>query len=92
MTKLLGNTALVASLAVLGGCVNLNYDQSTVMGQAQESNFAAQVVDPTPAEGAPQQNAEMADAAYERYLKDEVKQPFDEGAGEAIGLSFSPNE
>ena len=92
MTKFLGNTALVASLVVLGGCVNLNYDLSTVEGDAADQNFAAQVVDPTPAEGAPTQNAEMADAAYERYLKDEVKEPFAEEAGESIGLSFSPNE
>lgn len=89
--KLLATTSIVALGVALGGCTNLNYPLSTESNKFAANNFDAQVVDATPAEGAPAFDAEMADAAYERYLDDEVKQPFEEEAGQAISLSFSPN-
>lgn len=89
--KYLGLPVVFAASGLLGGCVNLNYDLSTVQGKATAANFALQVVDPAPAEGAPEMDAEMADAAVERYRNDEVKKPFEEESGQDITLQFSPN-
>ena len=83
---------LLSSAGLMSGCLNLNYPQSTVSGKFAAQNFDAQVVDPEPAEGAPEMDADMVDAAVERYKNDEVKEPFDEGEAASINLSFSPSE
>lgn len=75
---------LSASALALGGCVNLNEPISTQYGKFQETNMAAQIVDPAAAEGAPMMDAQKADAAIERYRTDTIKEP-EESAGVEFG-------
>lgn len=86
--KLCGVSAIALSS---GACVNLDYPISTVDGASAKANFAAQVVDPKPAEGAPEMDAAMADAAVARYRAGEVKQASEEAEAQAIQLNFSPD-
>lgn len=79
---------LSASVIALGGCVSLNEPISSQYGKFQETNMAAQIVDPAAAEGAPMMDAQKADAAIERYRTDAIKEPdeatsveFGEGGG-----------
>ena len=78
----------VAGLA--GGCTNLGLPMSTVQDVSARQNFAAQVVDPTPAEGAPQADADMVDAAVDRYRNDDVKTAGEESSEQAVTLGFVP--
>lgn len=66
---------LSATILCSAGCVSLNEPLSTRFGESYTANMNAQIVDPTPAEGAPMMDAQKADAAIERYRKDEVKEP-----------------
>lgn len=84
-------TLVLAFGFTAAGCTNLNYPQSTVDSYAVKQNFAAQVVDPTPAEGAPKADAGKVDGAAERYRNDEVKQAGAEASQDAVTLSFSPD-
>ena len=71
ITLTAGSLAIIAST----GCVSLNQPISSVFGEAYEANLAAQIVDETPAEGAPAMDAQKSDAAIERYRTDQIKEP-----------------
>lgn len=75
---------LSASVFAMAGCVsNLDEPISSQYGKFYENNMAAQIVDPTPAEGAPMMDAQKADAAIERYRTDTIKEP-----EESTGVEF----
>jgi hypothetical protein len=70
--KLLIITAFaVASI----GCVSNQEDLSPTFGRATSANMAAQIIDPTPAAGAPKGDGVLVDQATLRYRTDKVKQP-----------------
>lgn len=77
---------LIASGAVLAGCTNLNAPMSVNEDLATMQNFAAQVEDPTPVEGAPSMSASMSDAAIARY---EAGETADQGESETASFTFS---
>jgi hypothetical protein len=58
-------------------------------GKVSKANFAAQVVDPTPASGAPAQDAAMANAAIDRYRTGKTKTAEKEAAP-MIQLNLAP--
>lgn len=66
---------LLAALALSAGCVSNKHDLDESFGAATEAIFAAQIVDPAPAEGAPQGDGATVDIATGRYKTDTVKQP-----------------
>lgn len=68
---------ILACAAVLlsAGCVSNKNDLDETFGAAFAANNAAQIIDPTPAEGAPQGDGANADLATIRYKTDSVKQP-----------------
>ena len=87
MRKLL----IIIGLSTLtGACVNLQHPLSTEHGKFAANNFNAQVVDPAPAEGAPQMDAAMVDAAVARYRNDEVKNAQESDANQVNVLNFTP--
>jgi hypothetical protein len=69
-------TAVAAGLAALAaaGCQNMNAPMSASMGQAT-ADSAAQIVDPNPAQGAPESDGERGVGAVDRYQAGEIKQP-----------------
>lgn len=74
---------------LLAGCTNLGSPMAVGDGSFAETNFAAQVVDPTPADGAPAMDAAMSDAAIARYRAGEVKSGEDEEPA-VLSLNLSP--
>lgn len=80
---------LLAALALSAGCVSNKHDLDESFGAATAANFAAQIVDPTPAEGAPQGDGATVDIATGRYKTDTVKPPtsgqFKPGQGSSGG-------
>ena len=79
---------LLAAAASLTACVTA--DSRMTAGTAVASNDAAQIVDPSPAEGAPILDPVMAAAAIERYREDEVKDPYEGDGNQALVLGFTP--
>jgi hypothetical protein len=72
MARLLAATSIACLLAA--GCTTLDQPLAGSMdGAFADNNFSAQVVDPTPAPGAPVMDAAMANAAIDRYHKGKVK-------------------
>lgn len=87
----MSKSMIIVALASLGaGCTNLALPISTTQDQFAKQNFAAQVVDPEPAEGAPQADAEMVDAAVDRYRNDEIKSVASEAREQSVTLGFAP--
>lgn len=66
---------ILAALITTAGCVSNKHDLDESFGAATSANFAAQVVDPTPAEGVPQGDGATVDIATGRYKTDTVKKP-----------------
>ena len=63
-----------ASLLALSACTSLDKPLGGAsFGVAAANGFAEQVVDPTPTPGAPILDAEMSNAAINRYRTDKVK-------------------
>ncbi len=58
----------------LSACASNQGYISKDTGRALEEGLAKQIVDPTPAQGAPSVTPEVADAAIQRYLDGEVKE------------------
>lgn len=56
-------------------CASNAIDLSPAFGKATAENNAAQIVDPSPAAGAPEGDGAAADVAAARYKTDTVKQP-----------------
>ena len=84
-------TALLLAAATLAcACATTDSPLGPGAGQAAAANFAAQVVDPTPAEGAPELDPVMTAAAIERYRTDEVKDPYEGEGNQALVLGFTP--
>lgn len=71
MKQLLIGTILVMT----AGCVSNQHDLSQTFGAATKANMAAQIVDPTPAAGAPEGDGAAVDIASTRYKTDTVKPP-----------------
>lgn len=68
------NKILAASSLVLAAsCASNQHDLSPSFGKAFAGNAAAQIVDPTPAVGAPEGDGATIDLAVERYKTDKVK-------------------
>ncbi len=61
----------VAFLAA--GCASNQHDLSPSFGKSFTANAAAQIIDPTPAAGAPQGDGTAVDLAVARYKTDTVK-------------------
>ena len=74
---------LTATILCSAGCISLNEPISSKFGESFRANMDAQIVDPTPAKGAPIMDAQKADAAIDRYRKDEIKEPV-----ESDGIEF----
>jgi PBP1b-binding outer membrane lipoprotein LpoB len=69
-------TSLILALPavlLLAGCVSTDAQLAPGEGTFASTNFAEQVVDPTPAEGAPEMDAMMSAAAIGRYRRGETK-------------------
>ncbi len=66
---------LGAAIFLSAGCVSNQNDLGETFGAALASNSAAQIVDPTPAEGAPEADGAAVDLATLRYKTDKVKPP-----------------
>lgn len=68
------SSLLIAAL-LLGatGCASNQHDLSPNFGKSVTANMAAQIVDPTPAAGAPQGDGTAVDLAVARYKTDTVK-------------------
>ena len=58
---------------LLSACTSTDTPMSTGSGQFAVTNFEEQVVDPTPASGAPEMDAAMSAAAIERYRTGKTK-------------------
>ena len=82
---------IILSGAAMMGCTNLSAQMSVNEGQFQAQNFAAQVEDPTAAEGAPVMSAAMSDAAIARYEAGEVGGE-DEGDAAVFTFNMTPAE
>lgn len=66
---------IAAPVLALAGCVSNQRDLSDNFGAAFTANNAAQIIDPTPADGAPEGDGAAVDLATARYKTDKVKQP-----------------
>jgi len=66
---LMSASALIAA----SGCASNQHDLSPTFGKSYTANAAAQIVDPTPAAGAPQGDGTAVDLAVARYKTDTVK-------------------
>jgi type IV pilus biogenesis protein CpaD/CtpE len=66
---------IAASVLALAGCVSNQNDLGDDFGTAFKANNAAQIIDPTPAVGAPEGNGAAVDLATVRYKTDKVKKP-----------------
>ena len=64
---------LAATLLAVTGCASNQNDLSPSFGKSFAANAAAQIVDPTPAAGAPQGDGTAIDVAVARYKTDKVK-------------------
>lgn len=62
-----------AAFLVAAGCASNQHDLSPSFGRSFTANAAAQIVDPTPAAGAPQGDGATVDIAVARYKTDTVK-------------------
>lgn len=62
-----------AALLAAAGCASNQHDLSPSFGRSFTANAAAQIVDPTPAAGAPQGDGATVDIAVARYKTDTVK-------------------
>ena len=82
--------ALLLLCGALGGCVNLNDPLSASQDVATRNNFAAQVADPTPKEGAPEMDASLAAAAIARHRAGKVKGGEAAAEGETFNLQLAP--
>ncbi len=65
-------TMLITGLA-LSACATNQQPLGPKHGQAVRTALNSQIVDPTPARGAPVLHPQKAQAAVERYVNDEVK-------------------
>jgi hypothetical protein len=80
----------IALCSTLAGCHSLDKPLAGAAdGQVAKANFNAQVVDPTPASGAPAQDAAMANAAIDRYRTGKTKTSEKEAAP-MIQLNLAP--
>jgi hypothetical protein len=80
----------IALCSAAAGCQNLARPLAGPKdGQVAKANFNAQVVDQTPASGAPAQDAAMANAAIERYRTGKTKTDKKE-APPLIQLNLAP--
>lgn len=64
-----------AILVTTAGCVSNQHDLSPNFGASTKGNLAAQIVDPTPAAGAPEGDGAAVDTATALYKTDKVKPP-----------------
>lgn len=62
-----------AAFLAAAGCASNQHDLSPSFGRSFTANTAAQIVDPTPAAGAPQGDGTAVDIAVARYKTDTVK-------------------
>ncbi len=64
---------LAAGFMLTAGCVSTQNDLDETFGVATKTNMNAQIVDATPAQGAPEGDGGAADLATLRYKTDKVK-------------------
>lgn len=64
---------LAATLFAVTGCASNQNDLSPAFGKSFAENAAAQIIDPTPAAGAPEGDGTAVDIAVARYKTDTVK-------------------
>lgn len=62
-----------AALLAAAGCASNQHDLNANFGRSFTANAAAQIIDPTPAAGAPQGDGTTIDIAVARYKTDKVK-------------------
>ena len=62
-----------SSLLLTASCASNQHDLSPSFGKAYAGNAAAQIIDPTPAIGAPEGDGAAVDLAVARYKTDKVK-------------------
>lgn len=89
MTKLLKLTIPVS--IILSGCASTGAPMAPGSDQFAASNFESQVVDPTPAIGAPEMDAAMSAEAVERYRTGKTKVAKDESET-GISINIAPAE
>lgn len=82
--------ALAASI-FLGGCASTGAPLSAGSDQFAMKNFEAQVVDPAPAEGAPEMDAAMSAAAIERYRQGKTKTSDEDDDAAILTLNLTPS-
>lgn len=61
------------AMVLLSGCASTDGPMAAGSGKFAVNNFEEQVVDPTPATGAPEMDAAMSAAAIERYRTGKTK-------------------
>lgn len=66
---------IIAVVWMLSGCSTTNEPLGDSFGAAVKAANNAQIVDPTPAQGAPAADPDVQNAAVKRYKTDTVKQP-----------------
>jgi type IV pilus biogenesis protein CpaD/CtpE len=67
-------TLILSTVALLAaGCASNQNDLSPNFGKSYTANAAAQIIDPTPAVGAPEGDGAAVDLAVARYKTDTVK-------------------
>jgi hypothetical protein len=83
---------LPVTMLLAAGCVSSNQKPlgGDAFGAATAENKAAMVVDPTPAEGAPEGNGAAVDLAVKRYKTDTVKKPSTGRAGSTAATGPAP--
>jgi hypothetical protein len=80
----------IALCTAAAGCHSLDTPLGGAKdGQVSKANFNAQVVDQTPASGAPAQDAAMANAAIDRYRTGKTKTSEKEAAP-MVQLNLAP--
>jgi hypothetical protein len=67
-------TLIIAAALAGAGCASGQKDLDETYGAAFNANAAAQIVDATPAEGAPRGDGNAADLAILRYKTDKLKE------------------
>lgn len=67
------NLILPAAALLVAGCASNQHDLSPNFGKSFTGNAAAQIIDRTPAAGAPQGDGTAVDIAVARYKTDKVK-------------------
>jgi len=76
---------------LLAGCTSTGAPMSPASDRFAVNNFQEQVVDPAPAEGAPEMDAAMSAAAIERYRTGKTKKAAEDSEA-GVSISIAPGK